>query len=183
MKQFLVILVFVAAASAASESDGLITTALKFVKDCNDKSITLCIKVRSADDGWQSIRLSGWENEQKKKEAKKPIVTETIGVISEPNCRINRAQFSQFAGASTSISRQDRRRLRDHRGNQPGANWWAIAGPLAERRRVVWRPGDTRTRSRLIVGWSRRTLPRLSHSPIQGAKRLNQRRPALIGGR
>jgi hypothetical protein len=48
MKQFYVFLVLVAAASAASESDGLLTTALKFVKDCNDKSITLCIKVRPA---------------------------------------------------------------------------------------------------------------------------------------
>lgn len=46
MKQFYVLLVLVAAASAASESDSLLTTTLKFVKDCNDKSITLCIKVR-----------------------------------------------------------------------------------------------------------------------------------------
>lgn len=46
MKQFCVLLVLVAAVSATSESDGLLTTALKFVKDCNDKSITLCIKVR-----------------------------------------------------------------------------------------------------------------------------------------
>lgn len=48
MKQFYVFLLLVAAASATSESDGLITTALKFVKDCNEKSITLCIKVRNA---------------------------------------------------------------------------------------------------------------------------------------
>lgn len=86
---------------------------------------------------------------------------------------INRAQFSQFAGASTSISRQDRRRLRDHRGNQSGADWRAIPGPLIERSWAVWRPGNTRTRSRLAVGGSRRTLPRLAHSPIQSAKRLN----------
>lgn len=46
MKQFYVFLVLVVAASATSESDGLLTTALKFVKDCNEKSITLCIKVR-----------------------------------------------------------------------------------------------------------------------------------------
>jgi hypothetical protein len=46
MKQFCVLLVLVAAASAASDTDGLVTTALKFVKDCNDKSLTLCIKVR-----------------------------------------------------------------------------------------------------------------------------------------
>jgi hypothetical protein len=46
MKQFYVLFVLVAAASAASDSDGMITTALKFVKDCNDKSMVLCIKVR-----------------------------------------------------------------------------------------------------------------------------------------
>jgi hypothetical protein len=46
MKQFIVFLVFVAAATAASDSDSVLTTTLKFVKDCNDKSITLCIKVR-----------------------------------------------------------------------------------------------------------------------------------------
>lgn len=46
MKQFYVLLILVVAVSATSESDGLITTALKFVKDCDDKSLTLCIKVR-----------------------------------------------------------------------------------------------------------------------------------------
>jgi hypothetical protein len=46
MKQFCVLLVLVAAASAASDTDGLVSTALRFVKDCNDKSLTLCIKVR-----------------------------------------------------------------------------------------------------------------------------------------
>lgn len=45
MKQFVVFLFFVVAASAASDSDSILTTTLKFVKDCNDKSITLCIKV------------------------------------------------------------------------------------------------------------------------------------------
>lgn len=45
MKQFYVFIVLIVAASAASDSDGLITTALKFVKDCNEKSMTLCIKV------------------------------------------------------------------------------------------------------------------------------------------
>lgn len=48
MKQFYVFFVMVAAASATSESDGLITSTLKFVKDCNDKSLTLCIKVSVA---------------------------------------------------------------------------------------------------------------------------------------
>lgn len=47
MKQFCVFLMIVVVASASSESDGLLTTALKFVKDCNDKSITLCIKERA----------------------------------------------------------------------------------------------------------------------------------------
>lgn len=46
MKQFYVLFVLVVAASAASDSDGLITSTLKFVKDCNEKSLTLCIKVR-----------------------------------------------------------------------------------------------------------------------------------------
>lgn len=46
MKQFYVFLVLAVAGSATSDSDGLIKTALKFVKECNEKSLTLCIKVR-----------------------------------------------------------------------------------------------------------------------------------------
>lgn len=46
MKQFCVLLVLVAAASAASDADGVVSTALKFVKDCQGNSLTLCIKVR-----------------------------------------------------------------------------------------------------------------------------------------
>jgi hypothetical protein len=46
MKHFCLLVLFIGAATAASDTDGLITGALKFVKDCNDKSITLCIKVR-----------------------------------------------------------------------------------------------------------------------------------------
>lgn len=41
---FLVLLIGVA---AAADTDGLITGALKFVKDCKDSSITLCIKERA----------------------------------------------------------------------------------------------------------------------------------------
>lgn len=46
MKHFYLLVLLVGAATAASDADGLISGALKFVKDCNDKSITLCIKVR-----------------------------------------------------------------------------------------------------------------------------------------
>jgi hypothetical protein len=46
MKHFYLLVLLIGAASATSDTDGLITGALKFVKDCNDKSITLCIKVR-----------------------------------------------------------------------------------------------------------------------------------------
>jgi hypothetical protein len=45
MKQFCVLLVFIAVAQAQS-FDGLLKQSLDFVKDCNDKSLTLCIKVR-----------------------------------------------------------------------------------------------------------------------------------------
>lgn len=49
MKPFcLVVLLIGAAAAASNDADGLISTALKFVKDCNDKSITLCVKVRNS---------------------------------------------------------------------------------------------------------------------------------------
>lgn len=34
------------AAAAPSESDSLLSTSLKFVKDCGDKSMVLCFKVR-----------------------------------------------------------------------------------------------------------------------------------------
>lgn len=50
---FLVLLISVA---AAADTDGLITGALKFVKDCNDKSITLCIKVRKSGE----IKIIHW---------------------------------------------------------------------------------------------------------------------------
>jgi hypothetical protein len=46
MKQYLVLFALVAVAAAApSEADGLLTQALKFVKDCGESSITLCLKV------------------------------------------------------------------------------------------------------------------------------------------
>ena len=45
MKPFCFLILLIGAV-AASDTDGLITGALKFVKDCNDKSITLCVKVR-----------------------------------------------------------------------------------------------------------------------------------------
>lgn len=59
MKQFYVFIVLIVAASAASDSDGLITTALKFVKDCNEKSMTLCIKVSITKCRW-SIWFGCW---------------------------------------------------------------------------------------------------------------------------
>lgn len=48
MKQFVVLFAVLAVAAAApqSETDGLLTSALKFVKDCGDKSMVLCVKVR-----------------------------------------------------------------------------------------------------------------------------------------
>jgi hypothetical protein len=46
MKHFCIILALVALSRAApSESDGILSTALKFVKDCGDKSMVLCLKV------------------------------------------------------------------------------------------------------------------------------------------
>ena len=45
MKPFCFLILLIGAV-AASDTDGLITGALKFVKDCNDKPITLCVKVR-----------------------------------------------------------------------------------------------------------------------------------------
>lgn len=66
MKQFYVFFVLAAAASATSDSDGLITTALKFVKDCNEKSLTLCIKVRDSEVMDQTMSLSVSEMESLK---------------------------------------------------------------------------------------------------------------------
>lgn len=48
MKQFVVLFAVLAVAAAApSETDGLLSSALKFVKDCGDKSMVLCVKVRA----------------------------------------------------------------------------------------------------------------------------------------
>lgn len=38
-----------AASALPSESDGLLTTALHFVKECGDKSMFLCMKVGAID--------------------------------------------------------------------------------------------------------------------------------------
>lgn len=47
MKQFVVLFAVLAVAAAApSETDGILSSALKFVKDCGDKSMVLCVKVR-----------------------------------------------------------------------------------------------------------------------------------------
>lgn len=62
MKQFYVFFVLVVAASATSESDGLITSTLKFVKDCNDKSLTLCIKVSVSNNNVLIIESNGQSN-------------------------------------------------------------------------------------------------------------------------
>jgi len=50
MKPFCFLILLIGAAAATSDTDGLITGALKFVKECNDKSITLCVKVRKLDE-------------------------------------------------------------------------------------------------------------------------------------
>ncbi|XP_039451165.1 uncharacterized protein LOC120430146 [Culex pipiens pallens] len=48
MKQFVVLFAVLAVAAAApSETDGLLSSALKFVKDCGDKSMVLCVKERA----------------------------------------------------------------------------------------------------------------------------------------
>lgn len=64
MKHFYLLVLLVGAATAASDTDGLITGALKFVKDCNDKSITLCIKVsRIANfklNSWAQLSVWKW---------------------------------------------------------------------------------------------------------------------------
>ncbi|CAG9808806.1 unnamed protein product [Chironomus riparius] len=46
MKLFCFLILLIGAV-AASHTHGLITGALKFAKDCNDKSITLCVKERT----------------------------------------------------------------------------------------------------------------------------------------
>ena len=47
MKTFCVFLTIIAVAVAIpTESDGLLTSTLKFVKDCGENSIVLCMKVR-----------------------------------------------------------------------------------------------------------------------------------------
>lgn len=60
MKPFCFLILLIGAV-AASDTDGLITGALKFVKDCNDKSITLCVKVRKRDK-----KIKKKKNEEKK---------------------------------------------------------------------------------------------------------------------
>jgi hypothetical protein len=48
MKSFVVFVAILAVATAVpSETDGLLSTALKFVKECGDKSMTLCLKERA----------------------------------------------------------------------------------------------------------------------------------------
>lgn len=48
MKTFVVfVALFAVAAAAQSETDGLLSSALKFVKDCGDKSMVLCLKERA----------------------------------------------------------------------------------------------------------------------------------------
>lgn len=47
------IAIFAVAAASSSENDGLLTTALKFVKDCGDKSMVLCMKVRIINKKWK----------------------------------------------------------------------------------------------------------------------------------
>jgi hypothetical protein len=50
MKRFCVLFAILAVASAApAESDGLVATALRFVKDCGDKSMVLCMKVSKTE--------------------------------------------------------------------------------------------------------------------------------------
>lgn len=182
MKQFYVFLVLVVAASATSESDGLLTTALKFVKDCNEKSITLCIKVRRepltkwrwliciAQFVWNvTVNNRCWRDDSKKQ----PLWFNFHSIN-----RYSSFTSLPLAGASPSVGRPNRRRLRHHWRHPTGANRWAYRSPLAERRTLVRRSGDTRTRSRLAFGGSRFTLPRIAHSPIQSAERLNQRRSA-----
>lgn len=46
MKLFVVLVaIFAVAAAAPSETDNLLTSALRFVRDCGDKSMVLCAKV------------------------------------------------------------------------------------------------------------------------------------------
>ncbi|XP_065088814.1 uncharacterized protein Osi9 [Ochlerotatus camptorhynchus] len=49
MKQFVVLFAVLAVAAAApqSETDGLLSSALNFVKNCGDKSMVLCVKERA----------------------------------------------------------------------------------------------------------------------------------------
>lgn len=50
-------IITIATASLNSETDGLLSTALKFVRDCGDKSMLLCAKVSrklSKKKGFQS---------------------------------------------------------------------------------------------------------------------------------
>lgn len=46
MKLFCVLVaIFAVAAAAPSETDNLLTSALRFVRECGDKSMVLCMKV------------------------------------------------------------------------------------------------------------------------------------------
>lgn len=46
MKLFVVLVaIFAVAAAAPSETDSLLTSTLRFARDCGDKSIFLCMKV------------------------------------------------------------------------------------------------------------------------------------------
>lgn len=58
MKIFCVFIAIFAVAAAASENDGLLTTALKFVKDCGDKSMVLCMKVRKKNKKVKKVNFT-----------------------------------------------------------------------------------------------------------------------------
>lgn len=51
MKEICVLLAIISVALGAPsyENEGLLTSTIKFVKDCGDKSMVLCFKVRQKD--------------------------------------------------------------------------------------------------------------------------------------
>ena len=57
-------LIALAAAAPSIESDGLLSKSIKFVKDCGDKSITLCLKV-SEEKSANKVKLNGKNKKRK----------------------------------------------------------------------------------------------------------------------
>ncbi|XP_053669984.1 uncharacterized protein LOC128720345 [Anopheles nili] len=93
MKQFYVLFAVLAVAVAApsSEADGLLTSALKFVRDCGEKSIVLCAKERAlrlADNAEGDFVITdGIKFVQTEKDSAKGRSLNDISLPAEPEAR------------------------------------------------------------------------------------------------